>query len=929
MPPVIVAVIAYAAGYITLTTLVVTAITYALSAILTPKPKAPSAPNFTNYSRDRTLSVRQPVQPRRVIYGQVKVGGTIVFLHATDNDTHLHLVIAVAGHQVQEIGDLYLNDELVPVDGSGDATGKYAGFVRIKKHLGSTSQTADTDLMSEASDKWTSAHRLQGIAYFYLRLVGSADLFPNGLPNISAVVTGKNDIYDPRGPSTGYSNNAALCIADYLSNTKYGISATYANTINEDALVASANVCDESVSLLAGGTQSRYTLNGSFESNQKPEDNVGEMLSAMSGKVVYSGGQWSVIAGYYVAPALDLDEDDARGPVKVFPRISRRDLYNAVKGVYVSPDNLWQPADFPVVTNATYETQDDGERIFRDINLPYTTDVSMAQRIAKVELEKSRQQIVCEFPCKLSALKVRAGDTVTLTLARFGWSSKVFEVSQWKFESFEDEQGEPAIGILLTLRETASTIYDWSTGDETAVDPAPDTTLPDPFTVGAPANLAAASGTDHLLILGEGSIVSRIYVSWDALANVYVQRYECEFKRASDTVWTPAPTITNSTAVYIQPVEDATLYDIRVRAINSLGVRGAYSMLLNHLVVGKTEAPPTPNTFTVVRVSDGTRRYAWTLNSVPADVRSGGGYMIRYKSGSTSDWDAMTALHNGILTNSPYESNELAAGTWTLAIKTIDSSGNESDAALFTTVTLGDPRLKNVLVQRLEHVLEWPGTLTGCFVNSNILIPVSTSTISGLPATIAGLAATINAIGTNTNPIVYETEVIDLGADVSFTPLVTIVGTGSATVTMKTGTTADGSVTGAYGALAMVEGKRYVKIKVSMADTAATIETMVTLIDSETVVENYEDVNTSTEASSWFSSTAAGHFKIGSREGDMAAISQATIAALQSVGPGWTWELISKSQTVNGYPAAEFKIYDNTGTLADAVVDVELKGPKS
>jgi hypothetical protein len=49
---------------------------------------------------------------------------------------------------------------------------------------------------------------------------------------------------------------------------------------------------------------------------------------------------------------------------------------------------------------------------------------------------------------------------------------------------------------------------------------------------------------------------------------------------------------------------------------------------------------------------------------------------------------------------------------------------------------------------------------------------------------------------------------------------------------------------------------------------------------------------------------------------------------LQNVGPGWSVELISKSEVVNGFPAAEFKIYDASDTLADAVIDVELKGPK-
>lgn len=912
-------------------TVVTMAVNMAINAAFSKKPKAQAS--FANYAQDRTLTVRQPAAPRRVIYGQAKVGGVMVFLHATNSDSHLHIIQTLAGHEVEEIGDIYLNDELVPLDGSGNATGKYAGYVRIIKHLGSTTQTADTTLIAEAPDKWTSAHRLRGVAYLYIRLIGNSDLFPNGVPNFSAIVKGKKDIYDPRTLTTGWTDNAALCIANYLTGTKYGVGAVYSSHIDETALIAAANVCDEAMTLAAGGTESRYTINGSFDANEAPEDTIGQMNTAMHGKVVYTGGRWAVIAGAYPVPHVDgLDEDDARGPIKVIPRITRRDLFNAVKGIYTSPGNSWQPADFPAQTNATYEAQDNDERIWKDISLPYTTSASTAQRIAKIELEKSRQQIVVNFPAKLNALKYRAGDTLKLSMARFGWTEKVFEVINWRFEVYKDAAGEDALGIDLTLRETASTDYDWNSGMETVVDPAPDTNLPDPFTVDAVSGLTLASGTVHLLETGDGGVTSRIYASWTALSGGMLSYYEVEFKKSADADYIPISSVRNGVSTYIAPVEDGVAYDVRVRAVNSLGVRGIWAYSLNHTVIGKTEAPNAPIAFTIARLGDGTRRYAWEVASVPADVRSGGGYKIRYYSGSTTDWSAMTDLHAGLLTSSPFESNDLAAGTYTWAIKTVDSSGNESAAARFISGSIGDPRLKNVLLQRIEQDLGWPGTLTGCFIHANTLIPLSTTTINDLPAAISGLASTINAIGTNTNPIVYETPVIDLGTDVSFTPLATVYGTGTPTLTMKTGTTADGSVAGAYGALAPVAGKRYVQIKVSMADAAAVIQALTLLLDAETQTDEFEDVNTATETATWFDNTSAGlgvgHFRVGSKSGQISAITSASIVALQSTGGAWTWELVNKSSTVGGQPAAEFKIRDASGTLADALVDVMIKGPK-
>lgn len=904
------------------------AVNAVIGAIFSSKPKKADAPSFSTAASNRTITVRQPAQPRRVVYGQVRVGGVIAFMHSTNDDTHLHMIVVFAGHEVQEIGDIYFNDVVVPLDVSGEATGTYAGYARVIKHLGSDTQAADATLMAEAPDKWTANHRLRGCSYVYIRFIGNSTVYANGLPNVTALLKGKKDIYDPRAPSTGYSANAALCVANYMMDTRFGMGAVYASEIDAATLIASANVCDEAVALSGGGTEPRYLCNGAFDSSELPENIIGEMLSAMVGKMIYVGGKWLVRAAYYEVPTVSLGEGDARGEIRVKPRISRASVYNAVKGVFVSPANQWQPADFPAVINSTYQAQDDGERIYRDISLPYTNSGAAAQRIAKILLEEVRQQITVEFPAKLVALKLRAGDTVMLNWARFGWVNKVFRVENWQFELYDDSEGQQALGVGLVLRETAAAIYTWS-AEETAVDLAPDTNLPDPFTVGAPSGLTVASGTDHLLVLGEGSIVSRLFVSWAALANVFVTRYEVEYKKSSASAWVSAASVLNpGTTAYIQPVEDGVNYDVRVRAINSLGVRGAYATIMNHMVIGKTEAPPPPDTFTIARLADGTRRYAWTQANVPADVRSGGGYQIRYKVGATSDWTAMTPLHNGLLTASPLESNDLAAGTYTWAMKTIDSSGNESASARFISGEIGDPRLKNVLLQRIEYDLGWPGTLTGCFNHAGILLPLSTSAISALPAAISSLASTVNAIGTNTNPIVYETPVIDLGANVSFTPLVTVFGTGVATLSMKTGTAADGTVVGVYGALGTVAGKRYVQIKVSMADTAATIANMVTLIDAEAVTDEFEDVNTLSASATWFSRTAAGHFKIGSKSGKLAAITSAKIVALQNVGAGWSWELLNKTSTVGGYPAAEFKIYNASNVLADAVIDVELKGPK-
>jgi len=360
--------------------------------------------------------------------------------------------------------------------------------------------------------------------------------------------------------------------------------------------------------------------------------------------------------------------------------------------------------------------------------------------------------------------------------------------------------------------------------------------------------------------------------------------------------------------------------------------------VLDHTVLGKSEEPPAPDTFTVARLADGTRRFSWSHAVVPADVRSGGGYRIRWFLGVSSDWDAFTPLHTGVLLASPYETNELAAGDYTFAIKSVDSSNNESVTPIFITASLGDPRLRGAIFQQLEHVLMWPGTKTDCWVYGTQLLALSGLTIGDLPPTISALSSTIETIIPRTDPISYETGEIDLGVDASFSPLVTLAGAGTFTITMKSGSSSDGSVVGAYVPPTPQTAKRYVQFKFAATSGESPspplrFDTAVIVLDGDTQLDEYEDINTAGETAVWFESLGPGHFIIASKSGNIAAITSASIRSIQSGGLGLTWELVSKATPLTGSPTvlgAEFKIHDLLGSpsFVDSVIDVELKGPK-
>ncbi len=306
------------------------AVNFALGAALKALSPKPSVGGIGGANRGYQTTAIGTALDHQIIYGKVRVAGARIYDEATgENNKYLHRIIAFAGHEVESFDEIYINDELATLDGSGNVTSpsKYSGKVRINLHLGTSDQAADTDLVNE-SVHWTTQHRLRGIAYMYIRLQFDADVFPNGIPEITSTISGKK-VYDPRTSTTAWSDNPALCLRDYLTSS-YGISEATAN-IDDALVITAANVCDQT-NTDAGTT--RYTCNGSFTTSSTPYDMINALLTSMDGSMWYAQGEWRMKPAYWTAPVLDLNEDDLRSGISVSTRHSRRNNFNTVKGTF-------------------------------------------------------------------------------------------------------------------------------------------------------------------------------------------------------------------------------------------------------------------------------------------------------------------------------------------------------------------------------------------------------------------------------------------------------------------------------------------------------------------------------------------------------------------------------------------------------------------
>jgi len=621
---------AYIVGY-----LATTAITsWAISA-LTPKPDLGGLT-----SAGIMVNTREAAAAQDFVYGKVRKGGVVTFYEATGTDnTYLHQVIVLAGHEVNSIGDIYINDEVVSIDGNNLVTGDtWQNKIRIKKHDGSQT-TADSDLVSETSVD--SNFKGLGIAYLYVRYEYDQDVFANGVPLITAVVEGKK-VYDPRTATTSYSNNSALCIRDFLTSS-YGLSDS---AIDDISFASAANECDENVTLAGSGTEKRYTLNGIVKADRSLGDVLGDMVTACAGTLFWGSGYWKLKAGAYSSPVKTLTLDDLRGPINLQTRISMQDNFNTVRGTFNDADQDWITADYPEITSATFKTEDNGEEALLDLQLPFTTSSATAQRLAKLTLYRGREQMTLSADFGLEAFQIEVGDIIAFTNSRYGFNAKEFEVIGWRFASDQDA-GD--LRVNLTLRETSAAAFDWN-AEETAII-SNNSTLPAFTSVAAPTNLTLSATA---VINDDGITIPAIKASWDISPNAFVQYYEIQYKRlggeedygsvadahtesenwgsitvtptqtAEDYGLTNEPILTpdsaftsvfgSSNSFTIEPVLNGYDYQVKVRAISALGVRSPFATA-QLASQGDTTPPTTPSNLSAV----GGSKYITITWTNPAD----------------------------------------------------------------------------------------------------------------------------------------------------------------------------------------------------------------------------------------------------------------------------------------------------------------------
>lgn len=485
------------------------------------------------------------------------------------------------------------------------------------------------------------------------------------------------------------------------------LAASYADALARTPVTITSAGTGQPVVVKTG--EPRYTLAGMIESDRTPKAVLDEMLSAMAGRMPWTGGVFRILPAAFRSPTLDLDESDLMGPLTVRTRHSRRQRFNAVRGLFAPLLTLGEATDYPSVIDSGFVTADGGDTIFATRDRPFTPRAATGQRLSKIDLSRHRREFVVDFPMTLKGLRAVPGTVVRLSNARRGWVDKTFEVMQQEDAYFGG--GEPKVqGVTLRLAETDATVYGFDPAtDETIKPPKPVPPGGNPFVVQPPTGLTMA---EELYETRDGSgVKARAVLTWMVPTDGFVDRYQLAYKLQADPDFIVRGRVTEPE----ERIDDIApgLYEFKVRSTNVLRVTSAYGPVLTKNVFGLDAAPSAPQDMTISAVG-GMAVLRWRL-AAELDVREGGEYKVRHSplfSGAT--WAASTSIAgvDGEAIDGKQTGVTLPLKPGTYLARAFDSSGIQS-----TTVASVTTKQATVLAYTdtdtlVEHPL-WLGTHSG------------------------------------------------------------------------------------------------------------------------------------------------------------------------------------------------------------------------
>ena len=704
---------------------------------------------------------------RQFPYGFVRVDTDVVF-REVDSKGRLHLVVAVAGDEIDEVMFWEIDGTLVEFSSQADFNsgsvdlGRFKNVARLRERLGVPGQQAIPDLVNETSV--TSSFVGAGIAYLYGRFNAKPGIF-SGDPTIRAIVRGRKAI-DPRDGvqkwtinpivhaydllvkskrlggaerqsdeidlsawqtgadfgeelvatkeftrttrATQFANNQLLFPDFPVLDFQFGdvvqvfanpgetlpaalsegvdyhcvprrhrigdvgeigfpslrLAATFENAMLEDEILFGLVTSDFQVKKVR---ETRYSCAFSYR-GRFTRTLLEDVLATCGARLTNKSGKISLVLQKFPDTVKSVTAGDIEGNISLSNKLPREQRTTSLIGKFISPANLFQSDDYPLIGGEAFEDIDKGD-FSRTFDLDYVPKVSTAQRQARFEFNERRQEKTLAFAAKMQRYDVQAGDVFALDYARLGLDANTTFKCTSRRTFVEISDGIPKFRLDYTARQLEAETYDEDLSAEELVLAAKLPNIEDPRTVQPPGE-PQISERQFETIEGAGVRVG-VTMAWETSGDPFFKIYQPQYKLSSDTDFIDLPRTTNLSREILDLAPGT--YDFQVITINNLNLESGPALTGGVEIKGLSAAPVAITNFEGQMGSE-TVLLTWDRHP-DLDVRIGGKIEIRHHCDVAGGNSSNSLLLAGGSVNGDATFANVSALVGTYYIRAIDQLG--------------------------------------------------------------------------------------------------------------------------------------------------------------------------------------------------------------------------------------------------------------
>lgn len=652
--------------------------------LITSTILADSPTEIPDFDAGAKFNARSTKAPLKVLYGQRKIGGNDVYIHTggSKNKT-LYIVTTLCEGECEGIVSSDISDD-DPDKGTaeeffiGDRRyDDFAGRITFTFHNGASAQAVDSDLKSFTEDRladgkitadevWDEPLKLT--CYVVQKFIYDDKQFL-GYPTPRTFTVKGLKIRDIRDQSIAYSNNPALCLYDYLTNTRYGMGIDISK-VDQQSFADAADYCDFK----------NWTLNMIFGDEANAQQIIDIILFHFRGVLIWREGQifvrFAELKTIHANTNVKTIEDkhivqDVTGVGLIsISEASQFSTPDALRVKYIDPENDY-------IEDSILIGEDNG--VVNDISYPGCTDRQMAMDLGTYYLERNNLNRSVVMTGRDDLISLEPNDVVTLNSTALSFVDQLMRVKSVT----ADQSGLVNLGLI----QESVDLYD-DDFNITAETVLPNSGLFDP-TEEPPSATAVLSETKVTVRLRSTTTLKATLTlpatyPWLEHIEVWVAITALDESTPSTADYKRSYTVTES--FDIPNAEEGRIYYIRLVSVSIWGVTQtlADATTYSRTIVGKTDTAPV----SLDSVSSSPNDNA--INLFADVVDDGDVEVYEYRLGvAGGTWSSSVFL--SALRNPNLSLKGIKPGTHLFFANTLSNNGIYGDTPVSETVTLIDP----------------------------------------------------------------------------------------------------------------------------------------------------------------------------------------------------------------------------------------------